>query len=284
MSDAARIHRAATAVIAAALVILIAAMTGCGGTPAPTVEAAPSARAPTEIAAAQADVAADTVPTIVDARDAVDVVAPPPPRNACITHPDAIALIVRYEVTSPAYYTAHLQAPVWPGESSGVTWGVGYDGGQQTRARIAADWHAHAQVARLAATSGIAGLPARALIPGLADVRTPYLLAADVFGASTLPTYCDLAARTFRHGWDALAPRTRGALVATVYNRGAGMQGDRRREMRELRDACVPAGDVACIARALRSMTRLWAGSTIEAGMRARYEATAALAMKGADA
>ncbi len=70
-----------------------------------------------------------------------------------------------------------------------------------------------------------------------------------------------------------------GALTATVYNRGAGMAGDRRREMRELRDTCVPAHDLVCMAAQFRSMVRLWHGTAIEAGMRARYEATAQLAL-----
>lgn len=273
--------RLLVSVTAALLAIIIACLSGCSRVPSPKPNA-PSTQAVVEISAAQTDVAADAVPTIVDVRDVVDAVAPTPPAAPCQTHPDAIALIVRYEVTSETYYTARLQSPVWPGEASGVTWGIGYDGGQQTRSRIVADWRTHAQVDRLTATSGIVGLPARALIPALADVRTPYAMAADVFGASTLPSFCSLAARTFARGWDSLPTLAQGVLVAVVYNRGASMQGERRREMRELRDECVPAGDVACIARELRSMTRLWVGTPIEAGMRARYEASAALAMKGA--
>lgn len=271
--------RLIVSVTASLLAILTACIIGCSRPPSPKPNA-PSAQAVVEISAAQTDVAADAVPTIVDVRDVVDAVAPPPPAAPCQTHPDAVALIVRYEITSPTYYTARLQSPVWPGESSGVTWGIGYDGGQQTRSRIAADWRAHAQVDRLAATSGIVGPPARALIPSLADVRTPYVMAADVFGASTLPSYCALAARTFARGWDLLPPLAQGVLTATIYNRGAGMQGERRREMRELRDECVPAGDVACIVRELRSMVRLWVGTPIEVGMRDRYEASATLAMR----
>lgn len=230
---------------------------------------------------AQADVTTAAVPAIVDVRSAVDAIAPPPPEPTCDVPPDAVALIVRYEITSAAYYAAHLQMPVWPGESSGVTWGVGYDGGTQTRARIAADWRRHEQAARLVATSGVVGAPARALAAQLADVRTPFPYASEVFAAATLPSYCTLTARTFQNGWDVLPPTARGALVSTVINRGASMLGDRRREMRTIRDVCVPAADVECIARELRSMTRLWVGTSIENGMRARYEATAVLAEQG---
>lgn len=272
------IHRGALLLLALSLGAICA---GCYK-PAPTQAPAPSVAAADAVVDTQADAAAVAVPMVVAVRNIVDEAAPASAAIPCEVDPQAVALIVRYEVTSEAYYTAHLLMPIWPGEQSGVTWGIGYDGGTQTRARIAADWRRHAQAARLVETSGIVGTPARALIPRLADVRTPYPLAAEVFATAMLPTYCELAARTFRDGWQSLPMLAQGALVATLYNRGAGMLGDRRREMRALRDSCVPAGDVACIARELRSMSRLWVGTPIEVGMRLRYEATAALAERGA--
>jgi hypothetical protein len=226
----------------------------------------------------QSAAVAATVPAVVAVREAVESVAPVAPQRTAPIDAAAVALIVRYEVTSPAYYTNHLMAPVWPGAQSGVTWGVGYDGGQQTRARIMEDWHAHPQVRRLAETSGIAGPQARVLLPALRDVLTPFPLAQDVFAISTLPAYHDMTARAFHQGWDDLRPTAQGALVATVYNRGAGMAGERRREMRALRDDCVPRHDYACMASQFRAMERLWNGTSIEAGMRLRYEATARLA------
>lgn len=122
------------------------------------------------------------------------------------------------------------------------------------------------------------GAPARALVRDMRDVRTPLPHAQRVFATATLPTYNALTARAFASGWDALPPDASGSLTATVYNRGASMRGDRRREMRELRDACVPAGDTACMAAQYRSMCRLWKGTQIEAGLCRRYEATARLA------
>ncbi len=233
--------------------------------------------APREVAAAQTVVAEASVAPIVAIREAVQEIAPTPPPDECIVAPAAVALIVRYEVSSPAYYEARLLAPVWPGAASGVTWGIGYDGGYQSSAEIRRDWVQHVDVARLARVSGVVGPPARALLPGLADVRTPFALAESVFRHATLPEYCRLTARTFARGWDTLPPHARGGLVATVYNRGAAMQGRRRAEMRMLRDECVPAGDTACMARAFRAMSRLWAGTPVGDGLRARYEATAEL-------
>ena len=46
--------------------------------------------------------------------------------------PAAVAHIVRWEITSPAYYDKRLRWPIWPGGASGVTWCIGYDGGHQT--------------------------------------------------------------------------------------------------------------------------------------------------------
>ncbi len=257
----------------AAVLLFALTLAACDRPPAVSSTAADG------VQAAQAVASEAAVPAVIEIREAVEFVAPPPENAPCSVDPAAVALIIRYEITSPGYYSARLEAPVWPGGQSGVTWGVGYDGGHQTRTRILDDWRVHDQVERLAMTAGVIGTPARGLARSMVDVRTPYPMAAEVFEASTLPSYCDLTARTFRNGWEDLPSRARGALVATVYNRGAAMQGDRRREMRAIRDECVPAADVQCIAHQLRSMPRLWAGKPIEAGLRARYEATAALAL-----
>jgi hypothetical protein len=49
----------------------------------------------------------------------------------------AIDLIVMEEVSSQAAYTKLYQGPTWPGGASGVTIGIGYDGGYSTPAVIA---------------------------------------------------------------------------------------------------------------------------------------------------
>jgi GH24 family phage-related lysozyme (muramidase) len=245
-----------------------------------------SAAQPPAVTAAQAVLAAPVhgvqqslaqalAPAVVGAREAVlDVVPASPPPSSRVA-PAAVALIVHFEVTSPAHYTRALQAPLWPGGASGVTWGVGYDGGHQPRQAIARDWSAHPAVLRLQATAGVIGTPAQPLAASMRDVRTPFPLAERVFASATLPAYDALAARTFASGWRALPPNARGALDSLVYNRGAGMRGAARREMRTIRDACVPMADVTCIAAQLRAMKRLWPDS---AGLRDRREGEARLA------
>ena len=134
-----------------------------------------------------------------------------------------------------------------------MTWGIGYDGGQQTAATIRSDWAAHADVDRLATTAGKAGTGAQALARSLRTVTTPLPLAMDVFSNSTLPRYHAAARRALGDGFDYLPEHAQGALDSLGYRRGWAMGGPNRREMREIRDTCVPARDVHCIAAQIRS-------------------------------
>jgi GH24 family phage-related lysozyme (muramidase) len=238
-------------------------------------------RAPaTETAPVQLAVAEAVMPTVLAIREAVEPIAPAlPPPAADLVHPDAVALIVHFEILSSSYYEKRLQGVICPGGASGPTWGIGFDGGYQTRAVIAQAWAAHPAVERLEAAAGVIGpAPCRASVAQLRDVRTGLPLAEVVFRETTLPQYHALARRTYRNGWERLPWVTQGVLVSLTYNRGVGMTGDSRREMRTIRDVCVPAGDAACVAREVRAMTRIWEGKDIEDGMRKRRYAEAALA------
>lgn len=218
------------------------------------------------------------MPAVVAVQEAVQRVVPairvePEPG----VHPDAVALIVAFEIGSRARYDRSLRWPIWPGGASGVTWCIGYDGGHQPRATILRDWRAHEHVERLAATSGITGTAARALIPGLRDVLTEYPYCEAVFRAVTLPAYAALARRTFAAGWDQLPWLVQGVLTSLVYNRGGSLHGATRTEMAAIARDCVPRGDLPCIARQIRAMSRLWVGTPLEAGLTRRRYAEAAL-------
>lgn len=233
---------------------------------------------------AQRSVAEATTAAVVAAQGVVQEALPPqPPAEAPALPAAATRLIVRWEVTSPAYYTKRLQHPVWPGGASGVTIGVGYDLGQATAPTIAGDWAAHPQADRLPAAAGVSGADARALARQMRDVATPYPLAEQVFTASTLPRYHAAARRALGPGFDALPDNPQGALDSLGYNRGWSMIGPNRREMREIRDTCIPTGDAACIAAQLRSMKRLWPGDRAPGpGLRARRDDEAAMAERDA--
>lgn len=231
---------------------------------------------------AQRSMAEAVVPALVAVQGTLAAALPaplatPPSPNGQVS-PAAVDMIVAFEIVSPAYYVKRLQHPVWPGGASGVTWGIGYDGGHQAATRIASDWAAHPGAERLRTTAGVIGAAAKPLAAQLRDVRTPLPLAEQVFATSTLPSYDALAARTFHTGWECVGANPRGSLTATVYNRGASMRGHSRREMRALRDDCVPRCDTACMAAQYRSMKRVWVGTSLEVGLARRYEATARLA------
>ena len=272
------------------LLPLLLALAACDRVP--PVDAPPAPPLPPEVV--EAAVADQPLPEAVEAVQtpilaAVEALEPltpaaPPPEPAddrsAACRRAAAALIIRWEVTSPARYDRALRFPVWPGGASGVTWGIGYDGGHQTARVIADDWQAHLHRDRLARTAGLTGATARAALPAYRDIETAYDYAAEVFETRSLVEYERRTDRAFRNGFTDLCPYACAALTSTVYNRGAAMTGDSRREMRTLRDECVPKQDYACIARELRSMSRLWRGTVNEKGLTARRESEAVLALQ----
>ncbi len=230
------------------------------------------------MASVQVSTASAAVPAIVAVREAVQAAVPPARTEPPSVSPAAVALIVRWEVSGESYYNKRLRSPIWPGGASGVTWGIGYDGGHQTRQQIAVDWSAHAAVARLQATAGTTGATAKQVAAQLADVRTAYDYASDVFGGVSLPAYRVTTRRAFGEPFDALPWDAQGALVSVVYNRGGSMLGAKRTEMRAIRDECLPQGDVACVGAQIRAMCRLWVGTELEEGLCGRRRDEARLA------
>lgn len=249
----------------------------------PPAEMAPArAAAPVDaaLATSQSTVARITAPAIVSVREAVQQVVPtrtPTPTLGPVS-PAAADLIVRWEVTSPAYYSRALQRPVWPGGGSGITWGIGYDGGHQTAGMIASDWAAHADVWRLRGTAGLAGSRARDALPRWADIVTPFALARSVFVNASLPTWQASTRHAYGPAFESLPADAAGALVSNTYNRGPSMLGERNREKRAIRDQCLPRRDLRCIAAQLRASCRVWAGTPIQRGMCNRREDEARLA------
>lgn len=294
-----------TGLIAVLLFVLIALLAGCArkepappaATVTPPAVAAVVADAAIEVqdfagdtaAEVQESVIAQVIPVVLDTQQAVVEALPPPaPERSPVSSPvapAAVALIVRHEIISPGYYTAKLQGFACPGDTSGPTIGVGSDLGVHTPTRIASDWSIHPHVGTLQLGSGQVGFgKCRAYRKSHPDVRTPFEMAETVFATKMLPAYYDLAARAFRNGWELLPPNAKGALTVTVFVRGAGMRdakgSNKRAEMREMRDVCVPAGDVQCIARAHRAMCQRFEGRKDAEGLCKRFRDTADLAVR----
>ncbi len=186
---------------------------------------------------------------------------------------EAVTFLVAEEVGSRAFYDSHAAFPHFPGVSSGVTLGIGYDLRFHEAAELERDWGAVLGPEALAKLKGHVGKKgSKDAVDALKAIRIPFPSAWRVFTRASLPKYVDKTRNAFP-GFDALPPLARGALVSLVYNRGAGMDGDKRREMRAIRDH-IAGGRFDAVPAEFESMKRLW---PTNAGLKARRDKEAAL-------
>lgn len=234
---------------------------------------------------AQASVVTEVVPAVVEVREAVQELLPPVELPEPLPDPAdvlATSLIVRWEVTSRAYYTRRLEGVICPGGASGPTWGLGWDGGHQTAHDNRQAWAQHSEVERLATTAGAVGeARCRASRAQLLDVRTPYPLAEEVFIRFALPKYKALCHRKYGMVLLDQPPGVRGSLYSECYNRGGAIRGSRGTEQAFIRDVCLPARDAECTATQLEKMCRLWEGTPNGPGLCARRFDEASVARTG---
>jgi len=78
----------------------------------------------------------------------------------------------------------------------------------------------------------------------------------EVFEEVTVPRFYLQMLRIYPQA-DELEPNQTAALLSLVFNRGASLTGERRREMLEIQSA-LKTGAVAQVPDLLRSMDRLW--------------------------
>jgi hypothetical protein len=197
---------------------------------------------------------------------------------------EAFDLIVSEEVTSKAHYEAQLRRPEWPGGSSGVTVGIGYDLGQTARETIAEDWRgrvSEAMLSSMLSASGVTGNAAAPLASGLkASIDIPWDVAVAVHRERVLPRWEAMVDRALPN-CDRLSPDCFGALVSLTFNRGASFakDGERYREMRAIK-AHLAAGELRSIPGEIRAMKRLWEGQGLD-GLLKRRDAEAELFLRG---
>jgi len=163
------------------------------------------------------------------------------------------------------------QPAKWPGGGSGITLGIGYDLGYVTVEQFEQDWgeiFSADQVERLKTVVGLNGGAAKMRAPQFGDIKVTRAQAEEVFKKRTLPLHSARTEQAFP-GVDQLPPDAQGALVSLVFNRGPGMDGERRREMRAVRDA-VANKDLREIARQIRMMKRIWEGQGLDGLLRRR--------------
>lgn len=173
----------------------------------------------------------------------------------------SLDLLLGFEIGSRQRYEREFRRPVWPGGSSGVTIGIGYDIGMTDKAEIRADWEpflSEFDLAGLLGAQGVTGAAARALAQGLRHVDIPLSVAEQVFYTRTLPVFAARTRAAFP-GVQRLPPDAQGMMLSLVYNRGTSTTGARRQEMANLQRLLRAAKPLLpAIAAEFDAMQRLW--------------------------
>lgn len=193
----------------------------------------------------------------------------------------SIDFIIQHEIGSRIYYEKALQKPTWPGGESGVTIGLGADLGYMTEKQFLLDWSSSLNlnfITPLRKVIGLKGLVAKSMLKGeIMQVRVPYLTAYEVFIKTSLPRYYRMTKKIYPD-LELLNEDTQGALVSMVYNRGASLEGDNRKEMKAI-VPLVALLDYEGIAHQIESSKRLWEDKKLE-GLVIRREAEADLVLQ----
>ena len=198
---------------------------------------------------------------------------------------DAPDLIVSPAAVDLILAAEGLSHGEWPGGASGVTIGHGYDLGYHTRDEFETDWYgklATEKMATLMPAVGVKGEAARSLAAQIGRVDIPAAIAGQVFMQVDLPRWIKRAASLF-YGYRLLSDEAQGALVSLVFNRGTALEGETRREMKNLAallsQQSISAGNgqptvgTYCrMAAEIRSMKRLWAGKKLGGLVRRRED------------
>lgn len=201
-------------------------------------------------------------------------------------------LIVNHETGGRPYYEkVYGGRPVWPGESSGVTIGFGYDLGYVGANEFQSDWRSlgNAAVGELLQCVGKHGgntsdASLKALTNAVKHIVITWEQGEIVFKAVTVPKFSNLTAKSLPNT-DDLSDDSYGSLVSLTFNRGASYgiawnktkdPIDRYREMRAIK-ARMANRDFRSVPGEIRAMKRIWKGKTIEAEMTKRREEEAAL-------
>ena len=194
----------------------------------------------------------------------------------------AFDLIVEFEVSSRALYQQRYRGATWPGESSGVTIGIGYDVGYSSARLMQEDWGRAIPLAMLNAllgAVGVTGLAAKAKAAALAgQIDIDFDTALGIHRNKIVPRWVGLTQDALPNT-DALSADSLGALVSLTYNRGAqySTPGDRAFEMRNIHDH-MQARRFDLVPGEIRAMKHLWPNTP---GLQNRREREAAMFQRG---
>ena len=189
----------------------------------------------------------------------------------------SIDLIIQHEIGGRAVYEKRYQKPIWAGGDSGCTIGIGYDLGYVTEKQFFSDWQGLNLnfLNALKRFCGVKGEIVKTMLRGeVLNVVIPYNMAYDVFVKKSIPKYYAMTKKIYPE-LDSLNEDTRGALVSMVYNRGAKLDGDSRKEMKAIVEL-VAKQDYEGIAEQIEKSKRLWENKGLD-GLVIRREAEADL-------
>lgn len=190
-----------------------------------------------------------------------DVLPTLPMGASLITSKKSLDIIIESEVSSKALYEKKYKSPVLPGESSGITIGIGYDIGHVNLTTFTNDWKGQIPAPSFNLLSAAVGkkqaAASLALTPAVKAITIEWDIALKVFYSASMPVYAKKAKRIYP-GLEKLPPDAQGAIVSLVYNRGESLANiDSRLEMRNL-VGLIAAGKLKPIANEIRKMKRLW--------------------------
>ncbi len=169
--------------------------------------------------------------------------------------------IVKFEISSEAYYNRYLKHPTWSGGESGVTIGVGYDLGFVTVAQMRRDWGgeiADADLKKLEKVCGLKGekVQTKVKLVSIRAVAVSLENASRVFYTSSLPAFAEKCLKAYP-GIEKLPADAQAAVLSLVFDRGTRKSGSSRREMKAM-ESLVVSADLNGVADQILSMKRLW--------------------------
>jgi len=190
--------------------------------------------------------------------------------------------IVKFEISSEAYYNKKLKHPAWPGGASGVTIGIGYDLGYGSAAQMRRDWGGRISDVDLKTLEKVCRLKgkdaqAKMALQSIRAVTVPLESASQVFYLASLPDYATKCLKAYP-GVAKLPADAQSALLSLVFNRGTSKSGSTRREMKAITQL-IENKDLDGISDQVLSMKRLWEGKGLD-GLLSRRDREASLIRK----
>ena len=160
-------------------------------------------------------------------------------------------------------YKEFPYVPAATNTSSGVTIGYGYDFGQQTVSQLESDLSGlftQSEINSFKKVVGLKGVTASKSLNLVSNISTSKDIALKL-SAISKKRY---AQSTYNIWPEAikLHPHCQGALLSIVYNRGAKLNGDRRREMMDIKTH-LKKSNYEKISEEIKGMKRLWVNKNL---------------------